>query len=228
VERVGQWPGGSFDPLFTAKADDCRKLLAGKQPGFAIMSLGLFLEQRAARHLVPLVQPQIQGATSEQYRLLASQGRYRSLADLKGKTLGGTVLEEPDFIRKIVFAGKTDPATFFTLQPSRQAIRALRAVDSGELGAVLLNGQQYAGLGALSLKAPLEAVYTSAEIPLMGLAADEKATSASDRARFAKALTAMCSDPEGRKLCDLFGVEAFVPADPAAFEPMIRLWGKGK
>jgi hypothetical protein len=228
VERVGEWPAGSFDPVFTAKAADCRKLLAERKPGFAIMSLGLFLEQRAKRPLVPLVQPRIKGATSEQYRVLVSKGRYASLADLKGKTLGGTVLEEPEFIGRIVFAGKTDPKTFFQLQPSRQAIRALRAVDAGELDAVILNGQQNAGLGSLSLKTPLEPVFTSAEIPLMGMAADEKATSAGDRTRFAKALTGMCDDAEGRKLCELFGVEAFVPADPAAFEPMIRLWKQGK
>lgn len=228
VERVGGWPADSFSSLFTAKAAECRKLLAEKNPRFAITSLGLFLEQRAAHNLIPVVQPRIKGASTERYRVVVQKGRYQTLEELRGKTLGGTVLEEPEFIGKIVFAGQFDPAEFFALKPSRQAIRALRAMDGGELDAVILNGQQGAGLASLPLKNPVEAVFTSEEIPLAGVAADGKATTTEERGRFGKALEGMCADAEGKKLCDLFGVEAFVPADPAAFEPMIQLWEKGK
>jgi hypothetical protein len=228
VERVGQWPDHSLGSVFTAKADECRTLLAEKQPGFAIMSLGLFLEQRAAHHLVPVVQPRIKGATTERYQVVANKDKFGSLDALKGKSLGGTVLEEPEFVKRIVFAGKLDPETFFELKPSRQALRALRSLDKGEMDAVLLNGQQSAGLSSLPLKSPVEAVFTSEAIPLMGMAADGKATSAGERSRFAKALEGMCADPEGRKLCDLFGVEAFVPVEPAVFEPMIKLWNREK
>lgn len=228
VERVGKWPENSFTSVFTAKAAECRKLLAEKNPRFAITSLGLFLEQRATHNLVPVVQPRIKGASTERYQVVAQKGRYGNLEELRGKTLGGTVLEEPEFIGRIVFAGQFEPAEFFTLKPSRQAIRALRSMDGGELDAVILNGQQGAGLASLPLKNPVEAVYTSKEIPLAGVAADAKATTAEERQRFGKALEGMCADAEGKKLCDLFGVEAFVPADSAAFEPMIQLWEQGK
>ncbi len=228
VERVGRWPANSLSSLFTAKAAECRKLLEEKKPGFMIVSLGLYLEQRARHNLVPLVQPRIKGATSERYRVVVQQGKYPTLEELKGKALGGTVLEEPDFIGKIVFAGKYQPASFFDLKPSRQAIRALRSLDSGELDAAILNEQQFAGLASLHMKSPVEAVFTSEEIPLMGMVADTKATTAEDRARFAQALTGMCADPEGKKLCDLFGVDAFVPAEQSRIAPMIELWDKGK
>ncbi len=228
VERVGKWPADSFASLFTAKATECRSLLAQQNPAFAITSLGLFLEHRAAHHLVPLVQPRIKGATTERYRVVAQKGKFKGLDELKGRALGGTVLEEPEFIGRIVFAGHYEPASFFLLKPSRQPIRALRALDGGELDAVILNGQQFAGLGSLEFKNPVEAVFTSDEIPLMGLAADSEATTADQRARFAKALQGLCADPEGKKLCDLFGVEAFVPADERRIQAMIRLWNEGK
>jgi hypothetical protein len=38
----------------------------------------------------------------------------------------------------------------------------------------------------------------------------------------------MCTDTDGKKLCDLFGIEAFVPANPAAIDSMIKLWQHGK
>ena len=224
VERVGDWPANSFTSYFTAQVDDCRNLLNTKQPAFAITSLGLFLEQRQAHHLLPVVQPRMKGATSERYRVMVQKDKYADLESLKGKSMGGTVFEEPDFLTKIVFAGNPDPAKFFNIQPSRQAIRALRSLDKGELDAVLLNGQQYAALGSLPLKTPLAAVFTSEDIPLMGLVANSQKSKPEERQRLAKALQGMCTDTDGRKLCDLFGIEAFVAADSAAIDPMIKLW----
>ena len=228
VERVGQWQANSFNSLFTVKSDECRKQVAEKNPKFAIISLGLYLELRSQHNLVPVVQPKIKGRTSERYRVMAQKDKYKSLDELKGKTLGGTALEEPSFIGKIVFAGKYDPASFFVLKSSNQAIRALRALDKGELDAVILNEQQFGGLASLQMKTPLEAIFTSEEIPLMGVVANSTTTTAEERARFSKALEGMCSDTEGKKLCDLFGVESFVTVDAAVFEPMVKLWTEGK
>jgi len=228
VERVGQWQANSFNSLFTVKSDECRKQVAEKNPKFAIISLGLYLELRSQHNLVPVVQPKIKGRTSERYRVMAQKDKYKSLDELKGKTLGGTALEEPSFIGKIVFAGKYDPASFFVLKSSNQAIRALRSLDKGELDAVILNEQQFGGLASLQMKTPLEAIFTSEEISLMGVVANSTTTTAEERARFSKALEGMCSDTEGKKLCDLFGVESFVTVDAAVFEPMVKLWTEGK
>lgn len=228
VERVGEWPAQSFSSRFTASLEECRGLLDAQNPKFAITSLGLFLEQQKKHHLLPLVQPVMRSSGTETYRLMSKPGLYKGLETLKGKRVGGTVFEEKDFIRKIVFSGQIDPAVFFDLKPSRQAIRAIRSLDKDELDAVLLNGQQYAALDSLNLPTPLEVVYTSKEIPLMGLVADEKLTTQDERARFAKALTGMCSDNEGKKLCELFGVDAFRPAAEGTFNSMISLWGQTK
>lgn len=228
VERVGEWPENSFTSFFTASVDECRNLLSSKKPAFAITSLGLFLEQREAHHLLPVVQPRMKGATSERYRVMVQKDKYATLESLRGKSMGGTVFAEPDFIRKIVFSGTVDPSVDFNTQPSRQAIRALRSLDKGELDAVLLNGQQYAALGSLPLKSPLAAVFTSQDIPLMGLVANSLTSKQEERARLAKALQGMCSDTDGKKLCDLFGIEAFVPANPAAIDPMIKRWQEEK
>jgi hypothetical protein len=228
VERIGRWPENSFNSAFTSKADECKKLLADINPKFAITSLGLYLELRGRYNLTPVAQPRINGRNSERFRVMAPADKYQSLDGLKGKTLGGTVLEEPSFIGKIVFAGKYDPAVFFVLKPSNQAIRALRALDKGELDAVILNEQQFEGLAALHLSTPLAAVFTSEEIPLMGVVADTALTTAEERGRFGNALAGLCADAEGKKLCDVFGVDAFTVVDAAVFEPMVKLWADGK
>ncbi len=228
VERVGQWQENSFKSLFTAKTDDCRKQMAEKNPKFAIISLGLYLELRTRYNLTPVAQPKINGSTSERYRVVVRQNTYKNLAELKGKTLGGSVLEEQSFIGKIVFADKYDLTGFFDLKPSNLALRALRSLDKGELDAVILNEQQFGGLASLHLDTPLETVFTSEEIPLMGVVANTTLTTQEERARFGNALAGMCTDTEGKKLCELFGVETFSNVDAAAFEPMVKLWSKGK
>jgi len=228
VERVGQWQANSFNSLFTSKADECRKQMVEMNPKFAITSLGLYLELRTLHNLVPVVQPKIKGRTNERYRVMAKKDKYKSLDELKGLTLGGTVLEEQTFIGKIVFAGKYDPASFFVLKNSNQAIRALRSLDKGELDAVILNEQQFGGLASLQMTTSLEAIFTSEEIPLMGVVANSTITTAEERTRFGTALEEMCSDTEGKKLCELFGVESFVFVDASLFEPMIKLWTEGK
>jgi len=228
VERIGQWRENSFASVFATKTDECRKQMAKNSPKFAIISLGLFLELRGQNHLIPLIQPKIKGRTSETYRVMVEQGKFNSLEELKGKTLGGTVWEEPDFIGRIVFAGQYDPANFFVLKPSNQAIRALRSLAKGELAAVMLNQQQFDGLASLHLAKPLTAVFTSEEIPLMGVVADAKAATEEERGRFAKALEGMCADLEGKKLCQLFGIDAFAAVDAAVFEPFIKRWTGGK
>ncbi|OAI18365.1 hypothetical protein A1359_05075 [Methylomonas lenta] len=228
VERVGQWQENSFNSVFLTKSDDCKKQIADNNPKFAITSLGLYLELRNQHKLVPIVQPKINGQTSEHYRVMVQKDKFKSLDELKGKTLGGTVLEEPAFVGKIVFAGKYDPASFFDLKPSNQAIRALRSLNKGELDAVILNEQQFGGLGSLQMDTSLEAIFTSEEIPLMGVVANSGSTSVEERARFGKALEAMCTDAEGKKLCELFGVESFNSVDASLFEPMVKLWANGQ
>lgn len=227
VERIGRWRENGFNSRFTSQTDECRQLMTEYEPKFAITSLGLYLELHKRHNLQPLVQPRINGRTSERYRVLAKQGKYDSLDQLQGLSLGGTVLAEPAFIDKIVFAGQYELAQHFQLKPSKLAIRTLRSLDKGELDAVILNEQQYSGLSALHLQSSLEVVFISADIPLMGVVANSSATTEEERARFSLALEHMCSDTEGQKLCQLFGVESFNPVDSRVFEPLINLWIKG-
>lgn len=225
VERVGQWPKNRFASTFTANADECGKQLQ-EQPQFAITSLGLYLDRRAADHWVPLVQPRINGRTTERYRVVVRKGSFSDLTALKDRSLGGTTLDDRDFVARIVFAGKI-ALTDFDLRPSHLAIRMLRGLDSGELDAALLNQQQFTSLDSLNLKNPMDVIFTSEEIPMIGVVANTKVSTPEDRARFTQALESMCGDAEGKKLCDLFGVESFVAVNPHVYDGAIRLWERG-
>ncbi|HOI11230.1 MAG TPA: PhnD/SsuA/transferrin family substrate-binding protein [Myxococcota bacterium] len=221
VEKLGGWPAGTFSSRFTSKVSECDAWM-GEKPPFAIVSLGWWLAH-AGDGLVPLVQPKIKGATDEVFRVMVRKGTYKSLDDLRGKTVTGTPLVEPDFLMKVVFGGRFK-ASDFVLEPSNQALRALRSLNDREVEAVVVTAQQFQSMGALPFANLLEPVFTSQPIPLMGVVANEKTTTPEERRRFQKALTSFCGHKDGRQFCELFGIDAFVPANASTYDAVKALW----
>jgi ABC-type phosphate/phosphonate transport system substrate-binding protein len=225
VEEGGDWTPGSMTSLFTTHIKECETHLDEEKPQFAITTLGTFLAYREKLDLIPLVQPVINGSSSEKYRIMVRKGTSTSIEELKGKTLGGSFVEETVFLKRVILQGKVDPASFFILKGAGRALRALRALVKGELDAVMVNSQQYRALGSLPFASELEVAFTSEEVPLVGLVANGKRTTADERNRFSQGLAKMCEHREGRQLCELFGIERFVPADEQAYKKTIDLWG---
>lgn len=224
VEEAGNWPAGSMTGLFTSAINECGTHLDEQKPPFAITTLGTFLAYREKLDLIPLAQPVIDGSSAERYRIMVRKGMFNSLQALKGKAVGGALVEEPEFLKRVVLQGKADPQSFFTLKGSQRVLHCLRALTKGELDGVIVNSQQYRALGSLPFAGELEVAFTSEEVPLVGLMANGKLTTADERNRFARALSRVCTHQEGRQLCELFGVENFVPADLQAFQKVIDLW----
>lgn len=227
VEEAGGWPPGAMTSIFTTQLQACGTHLDREQPHFAIATLGTFLAYREQRNLIPLVQPRINGSTSDQYRIVVRKGTFTSLDQLKGKTLGGSLLEEPLFLKRVIFQGKVDPESFFTLRGSRRVLRSLRALARGEVDAVMVNSQQYRALASLPFAPELEVAFTSEEVPLVGLVANGQKTSTDERNRFVQALAKLCEHRDGKQLCELFGIETFVPAEEQAYKKVIDLWNDG-
>jgi len=124
--------------------------------------------------------------------------KYKSLDELKGKNLAARHWKT-SFIGKIVLPGNTT-RQFLCPKISNQHPCVTR-FGQRELDAVILNEQQFGGLASLQMKIPLEAIFTSEEIPLMGVVANSATTTAEERARFSKAGGDVYRR-EGKKLCD--------------------------
>lgn len=221
VEKLGGWSAGTFSSRFTSKVAECDAWMA-ERPPFAIVSLGWWLTHQGDT-LTPLVQPKIKGATDEIYRVIVRKGTFKSMDDLRGKTLTGTPLVELDFVLRVVFGGRLKAADY-KWEPSSQALRALRSLNDREVDAVVVTAQQFQSMNALPFANLLEPIFVSAPIPLMGVVANEKTTTPDERRRFQKALTGFCSHKEGKQFCELFGIDAFVPANASTYDGARALW----
>ena len=224
LEENGGWASGTMTSLFTSNIEDSEEFLSVQKPQFAITTLGTFLQYREKLNLTPLVQPRIQGSSLDKYRIVVRRGTFNTVEELKGKTLAGLLVEEPVFLNRVIFQGRVDPVSFFALKSSRRVLRSLRDLAKGDLDAVIINSQQYSALGSLPFADELQVIFTSEEIPLAGVVANGQMTTADERNRFSHALLKMCEHQDGKQLCDLFGLEGFVPADTADFAKAIHLW----
>lgn len=222
LERLGGWPQGTYGGRFTNDSRGCERLFASEEPHFIIPSLGFYMRHRD--RLLPIAQPRVQGKSSEVLRLLVKKGSFTSLDALKGRTLGGTLLDDPDYLGRVVFKGRLDPSKHFVLKPAKVALRPLRDLAEGKMDAVLVNEQQFRALSGLPFARDLEVLFQSDEIPLPGVFAVTSKTSVDERRRLAGALQSFCSHEDGRSYCELFGIDGFVQVETSAYDAVRALW----
>ena len=200
LEETGKWSAGTMTGYFATEIKACEEFLSEQKPQFAITTLGTFLTCREKLNLTPLVQPRIRGSSSEIYRILVRQGGYKSIDELKGRTLGGPLVDEPTFLRRVIFEGKIDPLSFFELKSSHRILRSLRNVVKGTLDAVIINSQQYSALDSLPFSEQLQLIFTSPEVPLVGAVANGQRTTEDEQNRFSQSLVKMCTHPDGSQI----------------------------
>ncbi len=209
VQRLGALPDGSFSTTFVANMAECYKVLAEKKAHYIFPSSELYLAKQAEYGLEPLVKPFITNVPFDNYYMIIKKGTFKSLEELQGKKVGGAVLEEPTFLKKVVFQNKIDPVTYFSLVKTPRPVKALRDLTKGKLDGVLVNVQQYNAMKSLPFFEELAVVYTSPNIMQFGLVASKYADKAVN-GKVRTALEKLCSDADGKDLCKIFGVDKFV------------------
>lgn len=220
MERMSGWESGSFTSEFTSDMTKCAALMA-KKPDYAIVSLGFLLQNPEG--LEPVVQPKMDGKTTEIFRVLVRKGSFKTMDEIKGRKISGTPLAEPAFVEKVVFGGKY-PLASFVADKSRGSIKTLRDLTASKIDAALVTEQQYNASKSLDWARDLEVIFTSKALPIMPLVASKAKTTARDRDGFIVTMEKFCDDKEGKQFCKLFGISGFVKADNALLNEARGLW----
>ena len=223
AQKLG-WQDGTWEVKFENQRQAGMKALQEWAPSFAALSLGIFLEQEGAQKLVPLVLARVNGKTTNKYYVLVAKGSAKTLADLQGKTLTGSILDDGTFLSKVIFAGTIDATTHFKLEQTKRPLRAIRKVAQGQLDAALVDDVQFQSLKGLPLFADLEVIFESADVPNLGMVYLKDRAGNEDIKKFGEALVNMCKDPEGKKMCETFAVEGFEPLPAGALDGVRKLY----
>lgn len=222
AEQALKWPAGSAKGQFAATKADALQLIAQLNPGFGIVDPWVFLDLHDKHDLVPIAAVEGENQFKGHLSVVVQAGKYKSLAELKGKTLVSNYLQDPKFLSKVVFDGKLDAATYFQLQPTASPLKGIKGVANGQVDATLVDDKQLASMKSLPVAGQLKVIHTSPALPTTPAVAFAKNTTPAEREAFAKMLLGMCKDPKGAEVCKALQIERFTPADKAAYEAAVR------
>lgn len=221
IARRAGWDPDSVHAAYFNRADDALTHIESQPPGFLLASPGFFLEQKTALGLRPINQILINGRDTHRYYIMVRKGTLTDLDDLRGKTLAGAVLAEPEFVERIVLERRFTFGSDLTAE-FRRALSALRKLGQGELDAVILDEMEYAGLTHLPFADELTPLFTSAPFPNTGIFELAGVASGADRETLAEATKDFCSMGEGAAICETYGITGFKPVLPELFDELIN------
>jgi ABC-type amino acid transport substrate-binding protein len=223
------WPANSASGQFFPDATSAEKFVEEKKPGFGLVDAPVFLDWK--KKLGADVVGSVYGDNQSlgHFSVVVKDAKYKSLDDLKGKTLASNHLEFPKFVSRIGFDGKLDVEKHFVLSPKNRGTKAVSALGSGAADAILVDDAQLAALkgdtGSLGFK-PI-VVFTSPPLPPTPVVMFEKNIQPKDREAISKALLGMCGDsPKGSDVCKALKITKISPPDKTAWDNAVRKYEK--
>jgi hypothetical protein len=195
------WDAASSGRYTTTRAD-ADAYIKSASPHYGIFSLPAFLELRKTYNLEAIGEAKTNAGGEQFFIASIKQG---SLADCKGKTLATDHLQTPSdekFIEKIVAAGGFTKGDFTIVQTKRFG-QAVNEMINGNAECVLIHDAQLAS--AQKGNAAVKAVWSSAKLPAMVLAAFPSAPAA-EKATFASSLPNICTGAAAGSVCAPVGL----------------------
>ncbi len=224
IESLAAWPAGTIKGTFHPSYRSCMARIRSARPGFAVLSLGVYLEQRKRFRMRVIGRVKILYGPGSRLYLVVRKGRYTSLAQLRGRRLTSDHLEELPFLSKVMFGGKIDVATYFKLKKVNATTKGMRDVKRGRADATIINDEQLRIMKRRGY--PLVVLARSPPLPGAPLVALGSYASSADIRKMKSVVGTMCSGPRGRKLCRSTGIKAIARASDYTFARMVRLFGK--
>ncbi len=226
ADRVGIGEDSVTARYFT-KPKAALDFLDENRGSFIISSLGFYLSRRKVLDLIPLARVELSADTSGRYYLIVKKETFKTMDELKGKTISGSALyEDPRFLNRIVFNNRVDIDSNFILKPTARPLSAIRKLLKGNLDGVLLDEVQYKSLKSLPYFEDITVVYESPVLPEVGLMMIDTPSTRKLRDRLLEALLAMGESEEGAHAFKAFGLIGFKPIEPNSLNEVIMQYEK--
>ncbi len=227
IAQSAGWPINSVSARFFNAADPGLAFIKQSKPGFAFASPGFFLKYRQELKLRPLNQVVLRDGATSRYSIIVKSGAPAGLDSLRGKTLAGAPLAEPEFVQRIVLGNKLRLGTDVTIQ-AMSGLSALRKVSTGEVYAAVIDANERRAMAALPFVGSLAVAYTSAPIPNIGMMAVGDNVAAADIPLMQQACSSLCTSASGAPVCQTFEIIGFAPLDENALNALIKQWEQSR
>ncbi len=227
ANSVGMKPE-NFKGRYFNDGNDAKNFISQNKNVFVMGSLSFFLPNRNWLKLVPVASIDYAGSDMEKYYLTVQKGKYKSMADLKGKTVAGNVFKEDGrFINKFIFNGKIDAYSYFKTSFTTSVRGSVRNLQKGKLDAILLNHRDYVKFKSRKDFESLEIIYTSESIPALGLMMNDSPYNRSMKDKFLNAVIKMNTMQEAQTMFNANGMDGFRKINTGLIDNAISKFDSG-
>jgi len=221
VENVLGWPANSASGAFYPDPVQGSSHLKNDSPSLAVVTPDLYLSLHKELKMKIIAKVKAAGRGEEQYSIVVSKAKIKSLAELKGKKVAGAVLYNPTFVTNILFGGEIK-ASDVTLVNEPRPLSGLRSVNKGEVDAAVVDRSVLAHMASLPFAADLAVIHTSTTLPLpvvVALPGGAKYIGA-----FKAKMSDLCGAPEGKTVCEAAQLESIEPANESDYKSLTCLY----
>ncbi len=217
-----------FKGRYFNEGNDAKNFISQNKNVFVMGSLSFFLPNRNWLKLVPVASIDYAGSDMEKYYLTVQKGKYKSMADLKGKTVAGNVFKEDSrFINKFIFNSRIDAYSYFKTSFTTSVRASVRNLQKGKLDAILLNHRDYVKFKSRKDFESLEIIYTSESIPALGLMMNDSPYNRSMKDKFLNAVIKMNTMQEAQTMFNANGMDGFRKINTGLIDNAISKFDSG-
>ena len=224
LQQTCGWAPGSLTAIYFNAEKPAAEHVRATPPRFGILGLSVYLKwKKAGSKLTVLATSERKGATVDRFHLLVPRdSAAKTLADLKGKTIASSYLEDRAFAN-VVFGGALDASSGVAIVDTRLVLSAARAcgqakpIATGQtLDGLVVDDYQLEGLQASDrVWKNLKSVWTSRDLPAAVVVAFEG--DAAETKKLTEVLLSLAQDAAGRRVLEAIQATGFKPANQEAY-----------
>jgi hypothetical protein len=223
AQRAG-WDASAVQGDYYPDPRDGLRQIRERRPGFAAMSLDLYLAHGADLGAHVLAKAVMNGRDRQRYHLVvAKEGGPASADALSGKILV-PFREEARFFGNLVLDGNRTLAEGLTYEYATDPMSALRKVARGQAVEAVVEENVIARFNEVSVHDQLRVLVEGPWLPASPVVALEGSVEA-DRTALRDALVGLCAG-DGREACRSIRVDSFRAAADADYDEARRLFAR--
>jgi ABC-type phosphate/phosphonate transport system substrate-binding protein len=223
LENQLGWEAGSITGKYYSDGAKAGDALTEKKPGFALVGPSIYARYHKTMGMRVIAKVEANGRGESIYSIITRKDGPKTVAELTGKKLAGTILHDPQFVHNVLLDGAI-PAGKIELIQEQRPLKALRNVARGKMDAAIVDESVLEHLSELPFANDVQIIYKTNPVPAPAVVV--MGDGAKNKAKLKKVLLGLCSQPDGNDLCKTLTISSIRDAADADYKMLIKKYSR--
>lgn len=192
------WPSLSMHGSYIPDGEQGLKKLQTKKPGIALVGPSIYASLHKKMKMKVIAKVEVSGQSQQTFSVVTKVGGPKTVSELQGKSLKGSVVHDENFVLNILLGGQV-PKGKLQLVTAKRPLNALRSVARGQDDAAIVSQDVIQHMKDLPFASELQIIYTSKPVPPPAIVVMGEGLKHAKE--LANILIGMCKRPDGTELC---------------------------